>query len=81
MTQAFTLHIVFGLDPMWVSATVLALTYALIISGRLNRAVVALIGAALVIIVGALDENEAIAGIRRRRLWPEPKAISAKQSC
>jgi Na+/H+ antiporter NhaD/arsenite permease-like protein len=61
--QVFNPHVIFGLDPMWVSATILALTYALIISGRLNRAVVALIGAALVIIVGALDENEAIAGI------------------
>ena len=48
---------------MWVSALVLALTYALIISGRLNRAVVALIGASVAILVGALDQNEAVAGI------------------
>jgi Na+/H+ antiporter NhaD/arsenite permease-like protein len=59
----FAPHVLFGLDPMWVSAAILALTYALIVSGRLNRAVVALIGAVLVIIVGALDQNEAIAGI------------------
>ncbi len=59
----FAPHVLFGLDPMWVSATILALTYALIVAGRLNRAVAALIGAALVIIVGALDQNEAIAGI------------------
>ena len=63
MTGPFAPHILFGLDPMWVSASVLALTYALIISGRLNRAVVALIGASIVILVGALDQNEAIAGI------------------
>lgn len=63
MTDSFEPHILFGLDPMWVSATILALTYALVISGPLNRAVVALIGAMLVIIVGALDEKEAIAGI------------------
>ena len=54
MTSAFTPHIPFALDPMWVSMTVLAVTYAFIIAGRLNRAVVALIGAAVVIIVGAL---------------------------
>ena len=63
MTGPFTPHVLFGLDPMWVSASVLALTYALIVSGRLNRAVVALIGASIVIVVGALDQNEAIAGI------------------
>jgi Na+/H+ antiporter NhaD/arsenite permease-like protein len=56
-------HVVFGLDPMWVSAGVLALTYAVIISGRLNRAVVALIGATIIVMIGGLDQNEAIAGI------------------
>jgi Na+/H+ antiporter NhaD/arsenite permease-like protein len=59
----FIPHILFDLDPMWVSASVLALTYAVIISGRLNRAVVALIGASITILVGALDQSEAIAGI------------------
>src|SRR5208283_4426087 len=63
MTAAFTPHIPFGLDPMWVSMTVLAVTYAFIIAGRLNRAVVALIGAAVVVIVGALDQDEAVKGI------------------
>ena len=48
---------------MWVSMTVLAVTYAFIIAGRLNRAVVALIGAAVVVIVGALDQDEAVKGI------------------
>ncbi len=63
VTAPFAPHILFGLDPMWVSASVLALTYAVIIFGRLNRAVVALIGASIVILVGALDQNEAILGI------------------
>jgi Na+/H+ antiporter NhaD/arsenite permease-like protein len=53
----------FGLDPMWVSAAVLGLTYALIISGRINRAVVALLGASIVILVGALDQRQALAGV------------------
>jgi Na+/H+ antiporter NhaD/arsenite permease-like protein len=64
MTSAsFTPHVAFGLDPMWVSVTVLAVTYAFIIAGRANRAIVALIGAALVILVGALDQDEAVKGI------------------
>jgi Na+/H+ antiporter NhaD/arsenite permease-like protein len=63
MTAHFTPHILFGLDPVAVSATVLGLTYALIISGWLNRAVVALIGACLVILLGVLDQAQAVAGI------------------
>src|SRR5208283_3482769 len=63
MIAAVTPHIPFALDPMWVSMTVLAVTYAFIIAGRLNRAVVALIGAVVVVIVGALDQDEAVKGI------------------
>jgi Na+/H+ antiporter NhaD/arsenite permease-like protein len=63
MAGSFTPHIPFGLDPMWVSLAVLAVTYAVIIAGRFNRAVVALIGAAFVVILGALDQAEAVKGI------------------
>ncbi len=63
MIAAVIPHIPFALDPMWVSMTVLAVTYAFIIAGRLNRAVVALIGAAVVVIVGELDQDEAVKGI------------------
>ncbi|HTV35873.1 MAG TPA: ArsB/NhaD family transporter [Xanthobacteraceae bacterium] len=63
MSEPFVPHVLFGLSPRWVSATVLALTYAVIISGRLNRAVVALIGASFIVMIGGLDQNEAIAGI------------------
>ena len=63
MTGSFVPHLAFGLDPIWVSVTVLAVTYAFIIAGRHNRAVVALIGAVVVILVGALDQSEAIKGI------------------
>jgi len=63
MTDPFVPHVIFGFDPMWVSAAILVLAYALIVFGRLNRAVVALIAACLVVMVGGLDQNEAIAGI------------------
>jgi Na+/H+ antiporter NhaD/arsenite permease-like protein len=63
VTQALTPHPLFGLDPMWLSAAVLALTYVLIISGRINRAVVALLGASIVIVLGVLDQDEAFAGV------------------
>ena len=63
MGEHFTPHVVFGLGPMWVAVAVLAVTYAFIIGGRFSHAVVALIGAALLIVVGALDQAEALRGI------------------
>jgi Na+/H+ antiporter NhaD/arsenite permease-like protein len=63
MIHAFAPHILFGLDPMWVSLSVLAVTYAFIIAGPFNRAVVALIGAVVLVFIGALDQGEAIKGI------------------
>ncbi|MGE5146897.1 MAG: sodium:proton antiporter [Candidatus Eiseniibacteriota bacterium] len=56
-------HVFFGLSPMWVSTCLLALTYAIIMSERINRAIVALIGAGAMILVGVLDQEEAIRGI------------------
>jgi Na+/H+ antiporter NhaD/arsenite permease-like protein len=56
-------HVYFGLDPMWVSTVILAVTYALIISEKINRSIVALSGAGLMIVVGVLTQDEAIKGI------------------
>ena len=56
-------HVFFGLSPMWVSTCVLAATYAIIMSEKINRAIVALIGAGVMILVGVLDQEEAIHGI------------------
>ncbi len=56
-------NVYFGLDPMWVSTIVLAATYVIIISERVNRAIVALLGAGLMVVVGVLDQQQAIAGI------------------
>jgi len=63
MTAHAASHVFFGLDPMWVSTCVLAVTYAIIMSEKVNRAIVALIGAGVMILVGALDQEEAIKGI------------------
>ena len=56
-------HVYFGLDPMWVSTCILVATYAVIISEKVNRAVIALLGAGAMVIVGVLDQHQAIAGI------------------
>jgi Na+/H+ antiporter NhaD/arsenite permease-like protein len=53
----------FGLNPMWVSTVILAVTYAIIMSEKVNRAIIALIGASAMILVGVFDQTEAIKGI------------------
>jgi Na+/H+ antiporter NhaD/arsenite permease-like protein len=56
-------HVFFGMNPMWVTTCILAITYATIMSEKVNRAIVALIGACVMILVGVLDQDEAIRGI------------------
>lgn len=63
MTAHAASHVFFGLNPMWVSTCILAITYAVIMSENVNRAIVALVGAGVMIIVGVLDQDEAIKGI------------------
>jgi Na+/H+ antiporter NhaD/arsenite permease-like protein len=63
MHAAAASHVFFGLSPMWVSTCVLAIIYATIMSEKVNRAIIALIGAGVMILVGVLDQDEAIRGI------------------
>src|SRR4051812_9493945 len=56
-------NVYFGLNPMWVSTVILAVTYAIIMSEKVNRAIIALIGASVMILVGVFDQAEAIRGI------------------
>jgi Na+/H+ antiporter NhaD/arsenite permease-like protein len=63
MTANAASHVYFGLNPMWVSTGVLAITYATIMSEKVNRSIVALVGAGVMILIGVLDQDEAIKGI------------------
>ena len=56
-------HVLFGLDPLWVSTALLIVTYAAIMTEKLNRAIVALVGAGLMISLGLLNQEQAVAGI------------------
>ena len=56
-------HVYFGLNPMWVSTCILAITYATIMSEQVNRAIIALVGAGVMVLIGVLDQEEAIHGI------------------
>jgi len=53
----------FGLDPAWTAGTILVVAYAAIMSERVNRALVAGIGACLIILLGVLDQEQAMAAI------------------
>jgi Na+/H+ antiporter NhaD/arsenite permease-like protein len=53
----------FGLNPMWVSTGILLVTYAVIISEKINRSIVALLGASMMVVVGVMDQAEALKGV------------------
>jgi len=63
MPDHFIPHVVFGLDPMWFSGAVLCVTYAVIVWDRVNRAIIALVAAGIVVLSGALDQAEALRGV------------------
>jgi Na+/H+ antiporter NhaD/arsenite permease-like protein len=63
MTAHAASHVYFGWNAMWVSTCILAITYGVIMSEKANRAIVALVGAGVMILVGVLDQDEAIRGI------------------
>jgi Na+/H+ antiporter NhaD/arsenite permease-like protein len=40
----------FGTDPFWIAIAVFALTYLLIIAERINRSIIAMLGAGIMIV-------------------------------
>lgn len=52
-----------GVSPMIASTVVLATTYAVVISEKVNRSIVALVGACIMVIAGLLTQEEAIKGV------------------
>jgi Na+/H+ antiporter NhaD/arsenite permease-like protein len=59
----FVPKVLFGLSPLWVSTILLIVVYASIITEKVNRATIALLGGGIMIGVGVLDQAEAIRGI------------------
>lgn len=62
-TASTASHMLFGWNPIWVSAALFFLVYAIVMTERVNRAIVALLGAGLMVIFGVLDQAEALRGI------------------
>jgi len=55
--------VIFGLDPVWLAVSILLLIYGVIMAEKFNRAVLALLGAGLMILCGVLNQQQAVAGI------------------
>jgi Na+/H+ antiporter NhaD/arsenite permease-like protein len=53
----------FGWNALWLATTLFVVTYLVIMSDRLNRAIVALLGAGLLILAGVLDQKEAVQAV------------------
>src|SRR6266568_8946745 len=54
---------IFGADPFWIATGVFALTYLSVIADRINRSIIALLGAGIMVFTGVLGQDEAIRGI------------------
>src|SRR5205085_11238043 len=63
MSDPTVSNVYFGLSPLWVSTALLILTYGVIISEQVNRSIVTLVGAAVMVVLGVLSQEEAIRGI------------------
>ena len=54
---------ILGADPFWVAIGIFTLTYLLVIADRINRSIIALLGAGVMVVSGVLSQEEAIRGI------------------
>ncbi len=61
--HADTMAVVFGWDPQWFAGILFVVSYLLIMSDRINRAIVSLSAAGLIILGGVLTQEAAIEGI------------------
>lgn len=55
--------VIFGWDPLWFAGILFFITYALIMSEKINRAIVATSAAAIMVLAGVITEQKAIHGV------------------
>ncbi len=58
-----TPQLIFGWDPVWFAGSLFVVTYALIMSERINRAIVATSAAAIMVLAGVISEQHAVDGV------------------
>ncbi len=54
---------IFGLSPMWVATLLFVAVYAIIMTDKVNRAIIALVGAGLAILSGVMTQHEAMGAV------------------
>jgi len=59
-SAAHASEVILGWSPLWVATALFVLTYAVIMSEKVNRAIIALTGAGLVILLGLAEQKEAM---------------------
>ncbi|MDD3884363.1 MAG: ArsB/NhaD family transporter [Gallionella sp.] len=61
--ESEVIHAIFGLNPLWLATAIFIATYAVIITEKVNRAIIALLGGGLMILCGILTQEAAIRGV------------------
>ncbi|OQW56516.1 MAG: hypothetical protein A4S14_09675 [Proteobacteria bacterium SG_bin9] len=56
-------QVYFGLNPMWTATCVLIITYAVIMTEKVNRAIIAVLGAGFMVVIGVMNQEEALKGV------------------
>jgi Na+/H+ antiporter NhaD/arsenite permease-like protein len=54
---------IFGLNPLWIAVVLFTATYVLIMTEKVNRAILALLGAGLLILLGVVTQEEAMRSV------------------
>ena len=63
MHSTHQVDVIFGLSPALYAGSLFVLTYLLIVTERLNRAIIAMMAAALMIVGGVLTQEAAVQGV------------------
>ena len=63
MHSSHQAEMIFDLSPVWFSSSLFVLTYVLIVTERLNRAIIAIMAAVLMIVSGVLTQQSAMQGV------------------
>ncbi len=61
--HAFSVPQLLGIDPLWVATGILVAVYAVLITEKVNRAILAMLGASLMVLFGILNQEQAVAGV------------------
>ncbi len=62
-SHAFSLAETLGIAPVWVASIILVIVYAVLVTEKINRAILAMLGAALMVILGVINQHQAVDGV------------------